>query len=64
MSTKGTRFEVSTACSKNGDGSPATPTRFREIYRVLSATKVERADAASPSITHIYRWCAPAPVRK
>jgi hypothetical protein len=62
--TGGTVFEVSTACSRNGDGSPAAPTRFREIYRVLSATKTERADAASPSITHIYRWCAPSPVRK
>lgn len=64
MAVRGATFEVSTGCTKNGDGSPATPTRLREIYRILSPTRVERAQAASPSITHIYRWCASLPVRK
>jgi hypothetical protein len=55
VSTSGAEFVISTEC---------TATRFREIYRVLTTTRVERADMSAPSVRHIYRWCGPVPLRK
>ncbi len=57
---QGKRFGLSTTCSANGDGSPATPYREMQTVVRLSSTHMlfSHATGAGKSDTAGYRLCA------
>ncbi|MGC2656872.1 MAG: hypothetical protein WA324_02770 [Bryobacteraceae bacterium] len=49
-------FDVETTCSALGDGSPATPTSWKERITVSSETSFSRS--APGQAVRKYHWCA------